>query len=217
MLPSNRKSRITLKMSSAARLAANRVNATHSTGPRTQQGKSRVAKNAVKLGLFAAKLVIKPEQRRAFRTFSRDHFREAAPATASEHILTLQLIEAAWRMHYCANCEADLIDPNTLNQLDPIANPAREREMNAIDRAYGKAMNQYKRATDALKRLQTTRQLRRLLTGAFDFNAPDLGYADTMSFFNPRRLKALIEQHFPQFLFIAKQTQFRPVFIGAGN
>jgi hypothetical protein len=38
---------------SAAKLAANRANAQHSTGPRTEEGKARSSRNAVKHGLFS--------------------------------------------------------------------------------------------------------------------------------------------------------------------
>ena len=41
-------------MATRARIKANRNNAKKSTGPRTEQGKTRVAKNALKHGLLAA-------------------------------------------------------------------------------------------------------------------------------------------------------------------
>ena len=47
---------------SARKLAANRRNATHSCGPKTEQGKANSSKNAIKHGIFAAKLFSQTEQ-----------------------------------------------------------------------------------------------------------------------------------------------------------
>jgi hypothetical protein len=47
---------------SARKLAANRQNATHSCGPKTEHGKAISSKNAIKHGIFAGKLFSQTEQ-----------------------------------------------------------------------------------------------------------------------------------------------------------
>ncbi len=48
-------------MSTTEQINANRQNAQKSTGPKTNEGKAAVSKNAVKHGLFAAEAVIEGE------------------------------------------------------------------------------------------------------------------------------------------------------------
>jgi hypothetical protein len=47
---------------SERKLAANRQNATHSCGPKTEQGKANSSKNAIKHGIYARKLFSQTEQ-----------------------------------------------------------------------------------------------------------------------------------------------------------
>jgi hypothetical protein len=53
---------ITTTTVSARKLAANRQNATHSSGPKTEGGKANSSKNAIKHGIFARKLFSPTEQ-----------------------------------------------------------------------------------------------------------------------------------------------------------
>ena len=48
-------------MASDAQIEANRANAQKSTGPRTAEGKAKVAPNAIKHGLLAEQVVVKDE------------------------------------------------------------------------------------------------------------------------------------------------------------
>ena len=50
-------------MASEAQIAANRANAQRSTGPRTEEGKEKSARNALNHGLCAERVVIDEEDR----------------------------------------------------------------------------------------------------------------------------------------------------------
>ena len=58
-------------MASEARIAANRLNAQKSTGPRTAEGKAVVAQNAVKHGLLAREGLLRGEDREEYESTAR--------------------------------------------------------------------------------------------------------------------------------------------------
>jgi hypothetical protein len=80
------------------RLEANRRNAAHSTGPRTAEGKARVARNGVKHGFFVATERWTPQQQRDFaHTFAglRD---ELQPRDAAEESCVRTIAQSYLRM-----------------------------------------------------------------------------------------------------------------------
>ena len=62
-------------MSTAAQIAANRANAQHSTGPRTEEGKAASSRNACRHGLFTAIASLSPAERDRFDSF-HTHYAE---------------------------------------------------------------------------------------------------------------------------------------------
>src|SRR5690349_9973801 len=77
------------------KVAANRRNAQKSTGPRTAAGKRRVAKNAIKHGLFSSKLLVDhpdaeedPAEYNELYEKLRDHYK---PFGILEELLTEQI------------------------------------------------------------------------------------------------------------------------------
>lgn len=57
---------------SEAQLAANRLNAQHSTGPTSEAGKARVGLNAVKTGLTGRMILLTAEEAPAYETLMND-------------------------------------------------------------------------------------------------------------------------------------------------
>ncbi|MBY0504818.1 MAG: hypothetical protein K2X03_12970 [Bryobacteraceae bacterium] len=91
-----------------AQRAACQRNAQMSTGPRTEEGKSRARLNAVKHGL-TAKLPVLPFENEADFIELRDGFlQDFAPRNTYEKFLVTQLATQAWRMLRCQQIEVGL-------------------------------------------------------------------------------------------------------------
>ena len=95
---------------SERRLAANRANALKSTGPRTPEGKARVALNALTHGLSATTLLLPGEDPQELADI-RDCFDLAhAPAGPVERVLVEQLISLTWKRRRLARAEGRLCE-----------------------------------------------------------------------------------------------------------
>jgi hypothetical protein len=80
------------------RTAANRENATKSTGPRTKEGKARSALNALVHGGFADKLILPNENQELFAAFYADTLNALRPANALELSLAQRIVSLDWRL-----------------------------------------------------------------------------------------------------------------------
>jgi hypothetical protein len=85
-------------MSNERQVAANRQNAQRSTGPRTANGKARVAFNALKHGLTGKQVVLPNESSADFDTFREGLFNALAPHDELEGILAEKIVIDAWRL-----------------------------------------------------------------------------------------------------------------------
>lgn len=92
------------------KLAANRANAQHSTGPKTEDGKARVSQNAVKHGLTSKDIIVRPDEREEFEALQSDLLAEIAPFGALEGLLFEQLLHAAWNLRRLRRLEAKAFD-----------------------------------------------------------------------------------------------------------
>lgn len=95
-------------MSSDRQIKANKQNAQHSTGPRTENGKARVASNALKHGLTGKQVVLPGEDAAEFDSFRSDLIADLAPQGALEEILAERIVADAWRLRRVPQLEAAL-------------------------------------------------------------------------------------------------------------
>ncbi|MGH7812897.1 MAG: hypothetical protein ACREQI_02710 [Candidatus Binataceae bacterium] len=95
-------------MSSDSQIAANRLNARKSTGPRSARGKARAASNALKHGLKAARVVIPEEDPTEFQAWRSGLIGALAPAGALEEFFAEKIVTDAWRLKRIPALEAAL-------------------------------------------------------------------------------------------------------------
>jgi hypothetical protein len=92
-------------MTSIRRIEANRRNAQNSTGPRTQAGKERSKRNAIKHGLRSEDVVLPTEDPRAFQEHLEAWVEDWQPPSMARQHLVEQAAVASWRLKRCVRLE----------------------------------------------------------------------------------------------------------------
>ena len=85
-------------MATEKQIAANRLNAAKSTGPKTAEGKRRSRLNAFRHGLTAETVITVFEAANEYQSLERDLLAEYGPRTPLEHQLVVRLASLIWRV-----------------------------------------------------------------------------------------------------------------------
>jgi hypothetical protein len=93
-------------MSTDRQIEANRLNAQHSTGPITPEGRAAVRLNGLKYGLYAETLILPGEDPAEFDALVDRLDAEHQPATPTEEIFVSQIAMASWRRARVQRMEA---------------------------------------------------------------------------------------------------------------
>ena len=96
-------------MPTNAQMKANRNNAKKSTGPRTDEGKTRSAKNALKHGLLARDTVLPGEDPADFDKQLSALEADIQPANSLEFELVRQIADTQWRMRRLTRLETGFL------------------------------------------------------------------------------------------------------------
>jgi hypothetical protein len=97
-------------MTTTRQAAANRRNARHSTGPVTDAGKARSARNALKHGLTARFSVLTDEDAETYLALREALWRDLQPEGEMEHFLVERIAEGMWRGSRCMAIEVELLE-----------------------------------------------------------------------------------------------------------
>jgi hypothetical protein len=104
----------------ARRAAANKANAQHSTGPRTEAGKQRTKLNALRHGLTGQTVVLPTEDHAAYQRHSQSFLDEYQPKGATETQLIQSMIDSSWRINRAAAVETNLFSLGITEMEDRI-------------------------------------------------------------------------------------------------
>ena len=161
-------------MATPAQIHSNRINAKHSTGPKTETGKSASSKNSVKHGFYASEIIVHDDEQQEFATFRDTLLTECLPLSTLTQDLFQKYLHAAWNLHRLRTIESELLlsshnpfaDPETRLQLDAVA-----RHSARHDRAYYRALKEYRlqAASEHARKLQPA-DLMRDIPHAFDMH-----------------------------------------------
>src|SRR6266851_9059064 len=92
-----------------ARIARNRENASHSTGPKTEAGKQRSSLNALRHGLTGHTIVLPIEDLAAYKHFTKRFFDDLKPIGILEEQLVQSLSDTSWRLNRIPALENNLL------------------------------------------------------------------------------------------------------------
>ena len=155
---------------SEKRIAANRVNSTKSTGPKTPGGKRNSSRNALTHGLLARTILIDDESSDRFDELLGSFTNEFEPATPDEYAMVETMAVARWRLLRLWAVEAAGIIHEQRQQTEPdpadtVESPTRamlairsltdhSRTSDALSRYEVRFDRQYHRAAERLTRLR---------------------------------------------------------------
>src|SRR5215470_11173983 len=121
-------------MTTEKQILANRQNAERSTGPRTESGKRRSRRNAVRHGLKAETIIDSLEDAADYSAFERAIKSDYSPQTAIEGQLVSRLASLLWRLRRAVIFESGLLNIQAEKIGDQSARSwtTRERDLDRL-------------------------------------------------------------------------------------
>ena len=162
-----------LSQISAARLAANRANSLHSTGPTSSAGKAKVAQNAVKTALTGRAVLLPFDDTEAYQALLLAYQKEFQPVGPVETGLVQSIVDSCWRLERIPGLEYAQIEigQHILRVKDPIfsaaASPVKlelsirqiyEKELRNLHLQENRLVRRRDREMKELRALQETRK-----------------------------------------------------------
>ena len=150
------------------------------TGPRTEAGKAKSSRNAIRTGLYAARDFVRPEEEEEYAQTLIKLMDELTPGNSVEQTFATEIMGATWRLRRCRLVEerfgiiADL-------DFDPMIDERTEKQQKSVDRARAQSHLILRRSLDELRKLQKGRTIQEQLADHKDLkpapkqSEPDAG------------------------------------------
>jgi len=141
-------------MATQAQILANQANSQHSTGPRSEEGKAKAARNSTKHGLTLGVLQIATEERAEFEAFDKALVADMNPQGALEMDAMREFRDAAWRLRQIRQYAKSIFQQHN---EDPFVNPEAQALLRQLSRYRASAEMSLHRSLNTFRELQTTR------------------------------------------------------------
>jgi hypothetical protein len=119
-------------MTSVRQIESNRRNAQKSTGPKTDDGKARARRSALRHGLTAETVIKLLEDPDDYRAFEQAVIADYDAETAVERELVLRLASLLWRLRRATSIETGLLQIQHRMSPHPANRPKRDATITTI-------------------------------------------------------------------------------------
>ena len=116
-------------MTSLKQIEANRLNARQSTGPRSQEGKERSRRNALRHGLTAETVITAFENAADYQAFEATIASDYRPRSSTGRELVLRLASVLWRLRRSTAIETGLFQIQGELMRDQMAGTSRRQKI----------------------------------------------------------------------------------------
>ncbi len=137
-------------MATQAQFTANRANAQQSTGPKSFNGKATSSMNALRTGIYSAKVLLPGEDPAVYEEMRRNLMEENRPANTIELMCVELVAQSWWRMQRATRLSQEALEESLTGDGDQSRYQRFEALREAIERSW-------KRACDHLQKIQANR------------------------------------------------------------
>jgi hypothetical protein len=141
-------------VTSKKQLAANRLNAQKSTGPRTHEGKARSAMNALQTGIDARSQTIPGESISQLEALAAEYYNRFAPSTPEQRVLVDTLVDCDWLLRRFRRVEGQMWEDPVFEITFAKAFRRDSDHFARLQRRIDRAHRHYHNALRELQRLQ---------------------------------------------------------------